>query len=99
MPVEVLEVKPVHEGCILAFVKVSINGVVIDGCKFIKSKDSPSTRWVIPPDREYKKRDGTRAWARIVEWPREWNDKIKQAVEQAYEAGQPDQGMPQCRPR
>lgn len=79
MKVEVVYFRPISNGGSLqGFAEIKVGPVIIRDVRLVQPQGKPP--FASPPQREYVGKDGEKKYQKLVEWPREWDGAIIDAL-------------------
>lgn len=83
MNIQVIEIKPsVSQGTVKAFVKLSLDGIIIYDFKIIQQ--SGQKAWVACPQLEWADKSGQKHYKPVVELPGVIKDQVQAAILQKW---------------
>ena len=80
MKVTVLEIVPVNDGCLRAFVSFQVGPLVIHRARWVQQKGQ---RGFVQPPQEVVTVNGRTVYLPILKWPAQWHEQITAAVADA----------------
>lgn len=88
--VRVLDLQPVKQGCLLAFLSVQVGQIKLHRVRLVQQPGQPAR--VLPPQEVWKDESGQRRYVSLVQLPRDWQPVLRAAALQAWQAAQGQEG-------
>ena len=80
MKITVLEIVPVNDGCLRAFVSFQVGPLEIHRARWVQQKGQ---KGFVQPPQEVITTDGRTVYHPILKWPAQWHEQIAAAVGEA----------------